>query len=202
MSFRQLPPMQPAAFSAVQRVLSQAALCSVVKLCCCVCACVQADPRRIAKAEKAKAQGNDAFKQQKYRWDWARHPWLGHLLQNALATQWCACTTTVSATCAVLLAQRHCHADMYLLCAVLSVCRPPTHPPTHVSPPVPPCREAIKAYSEASKLDPTNPVYLSNRALCYLKVFRWGTAHATQPHTPHCSCAGLAASTPGLLPCC
>jgi hypothetical protein len=34
--------------------------------------CVQADPRRLAKAEKAKAQGNEAFKQQKYRCDTAR----------------------------------------------------------------------------------------------------------------------------------
>ena len=33
---------------------------------CCLL-CVQADPRRLAKAEKAKVQGNEAFKQQKYR---------------------------------------------------------------------------------------------------------------------------------------
>lgn len=36
----------------------------------------------------------------------------------------------------------------------------------------PTLRDAIKAYSEAAKLDPTNPVYLSNRALCYLRLFR------------------------------
>ncbi|WIA37496.1 hypothetical protein OEZ86_014410 [Tetradesmus obliquus] len=33
--------------------------------------------------------------------------------------------------------------------------------------------EAIKAYSEALKLHPGHPVYANNRAMAYLKVFRW-----------------------------
>lgn len=32
--------------------------------------------------------------------------------------------------------------------------------------------DAIKAYSEAIKLHPGNPVYANNRAMAYLKVFR------------------------------
>jgi tetratricopeptide (TPR) repeat protein len=33
--------------------------------------------------------------------------------------------------------------------------------------------DAIKAYSEALKLHPNNPIYANNRAMAYLKVFRW-----------------------------
>jgi Flp pilus assembly protein TadD len=32
--------------------------------------------------------------------------------------------------------------------------------------------DAIKAYSEALKLHPNNPIYANNRAMAYLKVFR------------------------------
>lgn len=57
--------------------------------------------------------------------------------------------------------------------------------------------DAIKAYSEALKLDPGNPVYANNRAMAYLKVFRCeqrlGTTHAPV------SLAG--ACGPGLLCC-
>jgi len=38
----------------------------LVSVCVCRCVC-QVDPRRLAKADKAKARGNDAFKQGKYR---------------------------------------------------------------------------------------------------------------------------------------
>jgi len=34
--------------------------------------------------------------------------------------------------------------------------------------------DAIKAYSEALQLQPNHPVYASNRAMAYLKIFRWG----------------------------
>jgi hypothetical protein len=33
-------------------------------------------------------------------------------------------------------------------------------------------RDAVSAYTEAARLDPRNPVYLSNRALAYLRLFR------------------------------
>lgn len=59
----------------------------------------QVHPKRVARAEKAKAQGNDAYKAGRYM-------------------------------------------------------------------------EAISAYSEAIKHNPANPVYISNRAMAYLKVFR------------------------------
>lgn len=69
---------------------------------CCPAAAAavhQVDPKRAARAEKAKVRGNDAYKAGRYM-------------------------------------------------------------------------EAIKAYSEAMKQNPTNPVYISNRAMAYLKVFR------------------------------
>jgi hypothetical protein len=34
------------------------------------------------------------------------------------------------------------------------------------------CRDAVAAYTEAARLDPRTPIYLSNRALAYLRLFR------------------------------
>jgi len=37
-------------------------------------------------------------------------------------------------------------------------------------------QEAVEKYSEAAELDPTNAIYLSNRAMAYSKLERWEDA--------------------------